>query len=116
MHARTVAHKQSVLAWLRDLATRAGAEDPDSLARSLALLLDGGLADGALAADPGAARAAKQSGATPGLLGSASTVRLTEFEICQHVPHYGHMTTDTARTAPRRLGDTGPPWPPSGSA
>ncbi len=52
VHERTVAHKQAVLAWLRDLAPRAGAADPDSLARSLALLLDGGLADGALAADP----------------------------------------------------------------
>lgn len=59
VHERTVRHKQSVLAWLRDLAARAGADDPSSLARSLALLLDGGLADGALAADPEAARAAK---------------------------------------------------------
>ena len=61
VHARTVAHKQAVLAWLRELASRADAEDPDSLARSLALLLDGGLADGALAADPEAARVAKQA-------------------------------------------------------
>ena len=59
VHARTVAHKQSVLTWLRDLAARAGAHDPDALARTLALLLDGGLSDGALAADPEAARAAK---------------------------------------------------------
>ena len=61
VHERTVAHKQSVLTWLRDLATRAGAGDPDALARSLALLLDGGLADGALAADPAAARAAQET-------------------------------------------------------
>ena len=61
VHARTVAHKHAVLAWLRDLAAQAGADDPDSLARSLALLLDGGLADGALAADPEAARVAKQA-------------------------------------------------------
>ena len=61
VHARTVAHKQAVLAWLRELASRADAEDPDSLARSLALLLDGGLADGALAADPEASRVAKQA-------------------------------------------------------
>lgn len=61
VHARTVAHKQSVLAWLRDLAERAGADDPDVLARTLALLLDGGLSDGALAADPEAARAAKRA-------------------------------------------------------
>lgn len=61
VHERTVAHKQAVLAWLRDLAAQAGAEDPHSLARSLALLLDGGLADGALSADPDAPRVAKQS-------------------------------------------------------
>lgn len=61
VHARTVAHKQAVLAWLRDLADRAGADHPDSLARSLALLLDGGLADGSLAADPEVPRAAKES-------------------------------------------------------
>ena len=59
VHARTVAHKQAVLAWMRDLAARAGSDDPDALARTLALLLDGGLSDGALAADPEAARAAK---------------------------------------------------------
>jgi AcrR family transcriptional regulator len=61
VHARTVAHKQSVLAWLRDLAAQAGADDPDALARTLALLLDGGLSDGALAADPQAASAAKEA-------------------------------------------------------
>ena len=59
MHARTVAHKQSVLSWIRELAEEAGAADPDTLARTLALLLDGGLSDGALAADPEAARTAK---------------------------------------------------------
>ena len=36
VHERTVAHKQAVLAWVRDLAAQAGAADPDSLARSLA--------------------------------------------------------------------------------
>jgi AcrR family transcriptional regulator len=61
VHARTVEHKQAVLAWLQELAARAGADDPASLARSLALLLDGGLADGALAADPAAPRAAKEA-------------------------------------------------------
>jgi AcrR family transcriptional regulator len=61
VHERTVAHKQAVLAWVRDLATAAGAEDPDLLARSLTLLLDGGLAEGALSADPAAAAAAKES-------------------------------------------------------
>jgi AcrR family transcriptional regulator len=63
VHARTVAHKQSVLAWLRDLAEATGAEDPDSLARTLALLLDGGLSDGALAADPDTPGAAKLAAA-----------------------------------------------------
>jgi AcrR family transcriptional regulator len=61
VHARTVAHKQAVLTWVRHLAARAGAADPDALARSLTLLLDGGLADGALAADPAAAAAAKEA-------------------------------------------------------
>ena len=61
VHERTVAHKQAVLAWVRDLAERAGAPDPLALARSLTLLLDGGLADGALAADPAAAAAAKEA-------------------------------------------------------
>ena len=61
VHARTVAHKRAVLTWLRDLAARTGADDPDSLARSLALLLDGSLADGALAADPEVPRAARQA-------------------------------------------------------
>jgi AcrR family transcriptional regulator len=61
VHDRTVAHKQTVLAWVRDLATQAGAVNPGSLARSLTLLLDGGLADGALAADPEAPAAAKEA-------------------------------------------------------
>ena len=71
VHERTVAHKRAVLAWLRDLATRAGADDPESLARSIALLLDGGLADGALAADPEAPRAAKH--AARGLVAAAAS-------------------------------------------
>jgi len=61
VHERTVAHKQSVLDWVRDLAAQAGADDPDALARALTLLLDGGLSDGALAADPAAAQAAKRA-------------------------------------------------------
>jgi AcrR family transcriptional regulator len=63
-HARTVAHKRAVRAWVRDLAEEAGAGDPDALARSLTLLLDGALADGALGADPEAARVAKQTART----------------------------------------------------
>jgi AcrR family transcriptional regulator len=62
-HDRTVAHKRRVLAWLRDLAQQAGAEHPERLARSLALLLDGALASGALDADPEAAEAARTTAA-----------------------------------------------------
>ena len=61
VHDRTVAHKDAVRAWVRDLALQAGAEDPDGLARSLTLLLDGGLASGALDADPAAAASAVAS-------------------------------------------------------
>jgi len=61
VHDRTVAHKQAVLAWVRGLAEQAGAADPDALARSLTLLLDGGLASGALDADPEAAAQARAS-------------------------------------------------------
>ncbi len=63
VHDRTVAHKQAVLAWIRGLAVDAGAPDPDALARSLALLLDGGLADGALSADPEVAASARRTAA-----------------------------------------------------
>ena len=57
VHDRTVAHKRAVLALGRGLAAR-GRRAPTrtALARSLTLLLDGGLASGALDADPEAAR------------------------------------------------------------
>jgi AcrR family transcriptional regulator len=61
VHARTVAHKQHILAWIRGLAERAGARNPDQLARSLTLVLDGGLASGVLDADPAAAGAARDT-------------------------------------------------------
>lgn len=61
VHDRTVAHKQNVLAWMRDLAQRAGATDPDQLARALTLLLDGGLASGSLDADPESPKTARAS-------------------------------------------------------
>ncbi|MFQ6173065.1 TetR/AcrR family transcriptional regulator [Oryzobacter sp. R7] len=61
VHERTVAHKAAVLAWVRGLAEQAGAQDPDGLARALTLLLDGGLASGALDADPDAPRRARES-------------------------------------------------------
>jgi AcrR family transcriptional regulator len=59
VHDATVAHKQAVLGWVRGLAAEAGAADPDALARSLTLLIDGGLAAGALDADPAAATQAR---------------------------------------------------------
>ena len=62
-HERTVVHKHQVLAWLRELAREAGAEQPERLARSLALLLDGALSSGALDADPEAAEVARATAA-----------------------------------------------------
>src|SRR5664279_1098703 len=61
VHERTVAHKQAVLVWMRGLAATGGAAHPGALARSLSLLLDGGLASGSLDADPEAPRAARAS-------------------------------------------------------
>lgn len=59
VHDRTVAHKQKILAWVTDLAREAGAADPQQLARALTLLLDGGLASGALDGGPESAVAAR---------------------------------------------------------
>jgi AcrR family transcriptional regulator len=59
VHARTVEHKHVVRAWVRDLTQRAGAADPDLLARQLTLLIDGGLAAGVLDAHPATPAAAK---------------------------------------------------------
>ena len=61
VHDRTVEHKTAVLSWVRDLAEEAGARDPETLARSLTLLLDGGLASGSLDASPEAPEAARAS-------------------------------------------------------
>jgi AcrR family transcriptional regulator len=61
VHDRTVAHKQRVLAWVRGLAEDAGASDPVGLARSLTLLLDGGLASGSLDAGEDAPEMARRS-------------------------------------------------------
>lgn len=63
IHCRTVEHKRLVLAWVTDLAHRAGAATPDRLARQLTLLLDGGLAAGVLDADPQAPGDAKAAAA-----------------------------------------------------
>jgi AcrR family transcriptional regulator len=59
VHARVLAHKNAVRAWVHDLATQAGAQEPDELARALTLLLDGGLASGSLDAEPDAPVVAK---------------------------------------------------------
>ena len=64
MHARTVEHKRVVRAWVADLARRAGADDPDLLARQLTVLLDGGLSSGVLDADPATPVAAKAAAQT----------------------------------------------------
>ena len=61
VHDRTLAHKTSVRAWVRDLAEAAGAADPDGLARTLTLLLDGGLASGSVDGQPDAPEAARQA-------------------------------------------------------
>jgi AcrR family transcriptional regulator len=61
VHARTVEHKDAVRVWVRELAVAADARDPDGLARSLTLLLDGGLAAGVLDGDPRAAAAAREA-------------------------------------------------------
>jgi hypothetical protein len=47
-----------------DLARRAGAADPDLLARQLTLLIDGGLSSGVLDADPATPLAAKAAAQT----------------------------------------------------
>lgn len=61
VHQRTLAHKDVVRSWVADLARRAGARDADGLARALTLVLDGGLASGALDAHPDAPVAAKET-------------------------------------------------------
>ncbi|WP_432397076.1 TetR/AcrR family transcriptional regulator [Pseudarthrobacter sp. L19] len=61
VHEQTVVHKQSILAWITELAEEAGARNPEALARSLTLILDGGLASGVLDGDPAAAAAAKST-------------------------------------------------------
>lgn len=63
VHDRTVAHKKKISAWIRDLAVQAGAPEPEQLARSLALVLDGGLASGVLDGDPASALAARNTAA-----------------------------------------------------
>ncbi len=64
VHARTLAHKDGVRSWLRDLAQTAGAANPDRLARTLTLLLDGGLASGSLDGGSDAPAAGKAAART----------------------------------------------------
>ncbi len=64
VHARTVEHKHVGRAWVSVLARRAGATDPDQLARQLTLLIDGGLSAGVLDADPATPAAAKTAART----------------------------------------------------
>ncbi|MFN8183800.1 MAG: TetR/AcrR family transcriptional regulator [Candidatus Nanopelagicales bacterium] len=59
IHDRTLAHKDAVRAWVRSLTEDAGTPDPDALARTLTLLLDGGLASGSMDGQPDAPVAAK---------------------------------------------------------
>jgi hypothetical protein len=59
VHARAVAHNNDVRESVRGLATEAGVVYPGGLSRSLVLLLDGGLAAGALAGGPTSADAAR---------------------------------------------------------
>ncbi|HVV24809.1 MAG TPA: TetR/AcrR family transcriptional regulator [Pseudonocardiaceae bacterium] len=49
--AITVAHTERRHAWLLGLATAAGADDPEALARHIGLLIDGALASGRLLQD-----------------------------------------------------------------
>ncbi len=75
VHLRTIKHKAAVRAWVRDTAERAGASDPEGLARALTLLLDGALASGVLDADPSAADTAKQAAAVLVATGCLDPVR-----------------------------------------
>ena len=61
LHVRTVAHKQAVRDWVRDLSRQAGAATPDDLANGLTLILDGALSAGVLDADPAVPDAAAQA-------------------------------------------------------
>ena len=64
VHDRTLVHKNAVRAWVRSLAETAGARDPNELARTLTLLLDGGLASGSVDGRPDAPEAAKAAATT----------------------------------------------------
>lgn len=59
VHDRTLAHKEAIREWVRAMADDAGARDPEALARTLTLLLDGGLASGSMDGRPDAPVTAK---------------------------------------------------------
>ena len=105
VHERTVAHKRDVLAWVRGLAAETGAADPDGLARSLTLLLDGGLASGALDADPAAAAQARASAA---LLVEASLRRSQGPARARTGPGEAEACTATHRRSPTSGGRSSP--------
>ncbi|MEV0643372.1 TetR/AcrR family transcriptional regulator [Streptomyces sp. NPDC050619] len=60
-HAITAEHKRAVRDWVRDLATAAGAADPDMLAFQLTVLIDGTLAATRVERADAAAEAAKRA-------------------------------------------------------
>jgi hypothetical protein len=57
-------HKRAVRQWIGQLATTAGAVEPAALARALTVLLDGGLAAGALEPAPDIAAEARRAART----------------------------------------------------
>jgi AcrR family transcriptional regulator len=64
VNGATVAHKQAVRQWISELAAQADAADPPALARALTVLLDGGLAAGALEANPDISEQARRAART----------------------------------------------------
>ncbi|WP_308159898.1 TetR/AcrR family transcriptional regulator [Arthrobacter sp. ISL-5] len=56
---RVAEHRAGVLEWIRQMSRQAGAADPDGLARTLALLLEGALALGMPTLDPANPRLAQ---------------------------------------------------------
>ncbi len=61
VHAAAAAHKQALLAYLRDQAAAAGVPEPDRLARRLGLLHEGAIVTAQLAGTPEAASDAREA-------------------------------------------------------
>ena len=91
VHARTVEHKNVVRAWVTDLARRAGAADPDLLARQLTLLIDGGLVRRRPRRRPGHPR--RRQGRRP----HARRRRLPQLRIVRCRPMWEHRTAARRR-------------------